>query len=257
MHYLKVKIRPSLNEVEEILREAISKKVITQIATSCKVNYFGRSSSTLNWGERLVILKPDGSVLIHRNKGYDAVNWQPPGCFISLGRTAALLTIRADRRRPRETLIVECRAVLLVSAFSLIDEAPLEMLLTEQEVYKVLIANPRLIAPGFRVSSQQTALGLGRADITGYDADGNYVVVEVKRVDADNESINQVYKYVSNIRHTSDNVRGIIMAPRIRPNAKKLAKTLSIEYRTLDLKLCAELLSKDRLQHTERLDKHL
>ena len=84
MHYLKVKIRPSLNEAEEILREAISKKVITQIATNCKVNYLGRSSSTLNWGERLVILKPDGSVLIHRNKGYDAVNWQPPDCNIHL-----------------------------------------------------------------------------------------------------------------------------------------------------------------------------
>jgi RecB family endonuclease NucS len=45
----------------------------------CCVEYSGRARSTLGWGERIVIVKPDGSVLVHQRAGREPVNWQPPG----------------------------------------------------------------------------------------------------------------------------------------------------------------------------------
>ena len=45
----------------------------------CSVEYSGRARSTLGWGARIVIIKPDGSVLVHQRAGREPVNWQPPG----------------------------------------------------------------------------------------------------------------------------------------------------------------------------------
>lgn len=35
------------------------------VVVCCSVEYVGRARSTLGWGERIVIVKPDGSVLVH------------------------------------------------------------------------------------------------------------------------------------------------------------------------------------------------
>ena len=61
------------------VKSGISHKKIVIIAGRCTVEYEGRASSSLGSGERLVILKPDGSALVHRPKDYSPVNWQPPG----------------------------------------------------------------------------------------------------------------------------------------------------------------------------------
>lgn len=36
--------------------------------TNCKVLYEGRALSELDWGERIILIKPDGSFLIHQDK---------------------------------------------------------------------------------------------------------------------------------------------------------------------------------------------
>lgn len=257
MSRLNVKINPALQEAEAVISESTSKKAFTLLVADCRVDYKGRSSSKIGWGERVVMLKPDGSVLIHRKTGYDAVNWQPPGCHITVSVKERVLTIRADRQRPRETLAVTCRAVLFVSAFTLLDEAPFDMLLAEEDLYRVLQAHPDMIEPGFRISSQQKGLGSGKADITGHDREGRYTVVEVKRVPADIDAVKQLYKYISEMRKTSADVRGIILAPTIRLTAKRLSASLSVDYHPIDIKRCVELLSKDRTIGTERLDAHL
>ncbi|NIA11896.1 MAG: DUF91 domain-containing protein, partial [Nitrospiraceae bacterium] len=44
----------------------------------CSVEYSGRARSTLGLGERIVIVKPDSSVLVHQRAGRELVNWKPP-----------------------------------------------------------------------------------------------------------------------------------------------------------------------------------
>jgi len=71
--------RPSLDEAYEAVKNGIAQRRMLLIVGSCTVDYVGRASSKLSQGERLLIIKPDGSTLIHRPRDYAPVNWQPPG----------------------------------------------------------------------------------------------------------------------------------------------------------------------------------
>ncbi len=255
MNHPQVKIDPTFQEAESIISKS-SRGCFTVLIADCRVDYRGRSSSKMGWGERVVLLKPDGSVLIHRRTGFEAANWQPPGCCITFSQRESELVVRADRRRPRETLEIICREIALVSSISLKDEASLDMLLSEQDLYSVLKSNPDLIEPGFRISSEQKGLGGGKADLTGFDSSGRYTVVEVKRVAADVDAVKQLYRYLSKMRETSSDLRGILLAPSIRPAAKRLAKSLSVDYRPVDVAQCAAIFSKDSSNETDRLDRH-
>ncbi|MCL4435670.1 MAG: endonuclease NucS [Thaumarchaeota archaeon] len=256
MNHPQVKVDPTFQEVESTVSDACSRGCFTVLVTDCRVDYHGRSSSKMGWGERVVLLKPDGSVLIHRRTGFEAANWQPPGCSITFSRREGELVIRADRRKPRETLEVICREVALVSSVLLKDEASLDMLISEQDLYSVLRANPDLIEPGFRIGSEQKGLGGGKADITGFDSSGRYTVVEVKRVAADTDAVKQLYRYLSKMRETSPDLRGVLLAPNIRPAAKRLAKSLSVDYRPVDVVQCAAVFAKNSSNGLDRLDRH-
>jgi RecB family endonuclease NucS len=81
--------------------------------------------------------------------------------------------------------------------------------------------------------------------------------VEIKRIPADSNSVKQLHRYISDLRTTSPQVRGILLAPSINASAKNLARSLSIEYYSLDLKKIADIYSKKYSSDVERLDKHL
>jgi RecB family endonuclease NucS len=252
-----IKANPTHQEAESILAEAVSKRFFLILVAKCRVDYMGRSSSTLDWGERVVMIKPDRSVLVHRKKGYEPTNWQPAGAILTFSTQNDKLTIRANRRSPRESLMVTAADVMLVSSFSLKDDAIFNMSLTEEDIYRVLLVHPNLIEDGFRISSQQKEFESGKADLVGYDKDGRYTVVEVKRVAANKSAVKQLFKYVSRMRVTSPDTRAILVAPSIQPAARRLSATLSIEFSQIDLRRCVELLSKEPYSETESIDRHL
>jgi len=61
---------------------------------NCKVIYDGRARSVLNYGNRIFISKPDGSLLIHSGTKREPVNWQPLGCILIAKVEDDLLVIR-------------------------------------------------------------------------------------------------------------------------------------------------------------------
>ena len=61
------------------MRGTRSKDNVLFVVGCCCVEYVGRARSTLGWGERIVVVKSDGSVLVHQRAGREPVNWQPPG----------------------------------------------------------------------------------------------------------------------------------------------------------------------------------
>lgn len=252
-----ISVKPTLKEAEIILSQKVTKHIFTILVAECKIQYIGRSSSKMDWGERVIMLKPDGSVLIHRKNHYNAVNWQPPGASISVSIKNELLIIKSDRRNPRENLLIYCKKIMFTSSFSLKDEASFDMLLSETDIYDILMLYPNMIESGFRISKQQKKLGGGKADIIGFDSNNQFTVVEVKRVTADSTAVKQLYQYILKIRKTSPKVRGILLAPSIRAPAKKMAQSLSIEYIKLDLKKCSSLSFNKKTLDFEKLDKHL
>jgi endonuclease len=52
---------------------------LTLVIARCSVDYTGRLSSHLPMATRLIVMKADGSFLIHADSGTKALNWMPPG----------------------------------------------------------------------------------------------------------------------------------------------------------------------------------
>jgi RecB family endonuclease NucS len=119
-----------------------------------------------------------------------------------------------------------------------VDEAEFEMHLSEEEMYEAIASNPDLLEPGFRILSHQRRLSTGVADFTGYDSQGRYTVIEVKRRAVDTRAVKQAYKYLSEFKEKGAAVRGIIAAPSISVEAMRLANTLGLEFKKIDLTRC-------------------
>ena len=74
----KILEKPTCEEAYDLIQDALRKRATILIFACCKVNYEGRALSELNWGERIIMIKPDGAFLIHQEKKVEPVNWQPP-----------------------------------------------------------------------------------------------------------------------------------------------------------------------------------
>lgn len=243
------KLQPTLEEAHNLLEEALSKKRFIIIVGLCKVDYSGRASSKLGWGERVLLIKQDGSLLIHRAKGFEAVNWQPPGSIFTLKQEDEQLVIKSYRKEQQETLNIAFKEIALLASLKLIDEATFEMHLSEDEMYEAIALNPDLLEPGLRILSRQRRLDSGVVDFTGYDSEGRYTIIEVKRRTVDVTAVKQAYKYLSEFKSKGANVRSIIAAPAISTEASKLAASLGLEFKKIDLSRC-KAVYQQRTKHS-------
>lgn len=257
MKDLLVKINPTFTELTDAQSKSIAEGRLLILLARCSVEYSGRSASKLGSGDRIVIVKPDRSVLVHRRAGRDAVNWQPPGSVIKIQTSDHSTTLRAFRPRQRETLLIRLEEVYLVASMKPTDDARLEMLLTEKELYQVIASHPELIEEGLRIASAQRVVGEGVADFSARDSRGNYVVIEVKKDPVSPDAVKQLYGYVAALRQNPLNVRGILLGPSISKAARSLLSSLKLEFRQIDLKKCAALLQEAKEEHHENLDRHL
>ncbi len=112
-----VKEQPSILEAEKILKKGIENKSLVIITACCTVSYNGRAKSELGLGDRVIILKADGSFLIHQNKKREPVNWQPPGCKLKYEIQNDNITLKSIRKKPNETLKVELSKIYMVTYF--------------------------------------------------------------------------------------------------------------------------------------------
>jgi len=226
------------------------------IVGSCKVEYMGRASSTLDFGERILIIKVDGSIQIHRPWDVTPVNWQPPGCIFHVEVTEdGLLKIRAVRRRPHEIVDVFFKRIYLASTFSLLDEAEFSMYASEEDMQKAIIVEPSLFEEGFKVISYEKPVEPGFIDLYGIDSTGRFVVIELKRRPADRNAVIQLARYVEEVKKRSPyrSVRGVLVAPDLHKGAQTLLESLGLEFKRLDPKKCSEIL-KSRFKKTKLTD---
>ena len=92
---------PTLEEAKSAIEHSFLAKKTLVVAGSCKVIYDGRASSKLDLGERLLLVKSDGAILVHRSFGYVPVNWQPSGSILHVRMKLNKLQITAVRHNPR------------------------------------------------------------------------------------------------------------------------------------------------------------
>lgn len=70
---------PTPEEVKDLLAESKRRNACLSLYTRCAVAYEGRAQSQLESGDRFVLCKSDGTVLVHGDTNQEPRNWQPRG----------------------------------------------------------------------------------------------------------------------------------------------------------------------------------
>jgi len=235
---------PTFKEATELLESSFSKHEPALVIGNCRVDYEGRASSTLEWGERIVILKADGSVLVHRPTGYEPVNWQPQGCLLKVDTSSeGQLRIRAFRRQPREIVNICFDRIRLIFSSRLDDSGEFYLHVSEEQMKDALLSRPEMLEPRFKPIDYERKVEPGFVDIYGVDKDRKLVVVEIKRNPIGRDAVLQLNRYLEAIRkETGQFVRGIVVGPSLRKGAHILLTTLNLEFKQLSPKKCFEAL---------------
>ncbi len=228
---------PGINEAARQITQGVAQRDFIIILTRCSVEYEGRGASKLGSGDRLIIVKPDGAVLVHRPTGYSPVNWQPESHVINVDVLKDAVVLRSVRRRPKEILVIRLEQVyLLVRAKGLTDKAEFIEYMDEAEISDYIARHPEVVEQGLQIISRERRVGEGYVDILARDKDNNYVIIEVKRVTANEDAVKQLYSYIEELRKANPEapIRGILVAPSITKDALILLNSLGLEYKQID-----------------------
>lgn len=234
---MKYLVSPSPEEALRALGDfggSIKKRMVT-IVGDCKVDYSGRARSFLDYGERLVIVKADGTVMVHGGEKREPLNWQPPGTKVKYTGEGGL-SIEARRTSPPETMHVHFRSIDALGIFLLNDGAELNIVGEEADIVDKIEADPSIIEPGLRVVRREQATNSGYIDLLCEDASGTTVVVEVKRTAITHNAVYQLEAYLVDFKRKNHEarVRGILCAPRVTEMARTLLAEKGLEYRQVE-----------------------
>ncbi len=233
---MKYLVAPAPEEALEALYESSSsiKKRMVTLVGNCKVDYNGRARSFLDYGDRLVIVKADGTVMVHGNEKREPLNWQPPGTKVKYTINGGL-TIEAKRTNPPESMHIHFKNIEALSIFQLHDGAELNIIGEEADIVDKLEADPSMIEDGLRVIRREQATNSGYIDLLCEDKEGTTVVVEVKRTAITHNAVYQLEAYLVDFKKKNHKtkVRGILCAPRVTEMAKTLLEEKGLEYRQI------------------------
>jgi len=228
---------PGIGEAAAAIERAWRRKESCVLAGTCRVIYEGRAKSFLDWGDRLLLLKNDGTFIVHKPSGNNPANWMRPGCDLHLWDEDGALVIRLESKKPAETMRVEVRELFFVSSSALRDGTSLVQTGTEADLAKFIMQNPSVIDPDFVPSNLEEQTKYGFLDVYGrMKSSGAAVIIEVKRYTADLSAVSQLRRYVERVRNLSGNekVLGFIAAPAITKNALKMLRDFGFEFRRVE-----------------------
>src|SRR3989442_4627784 len=218
--------------------------MVTMVA-NCTISYSGRTGSDMGEGERLIILKGDGCVLVHRGRDYQPINWQPSGCVFQTRVENGRLIMKAVRPSPLETLTIEMDRVEFLGAFRLKDEGEFILHSSEEEMQKAILAEPGLIEEGLRVIDFEKKVAPGFVDVYGIDSDGDTVVIEIKKDPAGAAAVKQLVEYLKYLSPAEGKkLRPIIVGPSLAKGVLAMLEKMKIEFKPLTLQKSLATLQK-------------
>ena len=202
------------------------------IVARCEVRYSGRLDALLPEAVRLIMIKADGSVLVHADAGgYKPLNWMTPPTVIE-ERTGAI-TVRRRAGSSEDRLEIELAEVLSDVAHEMGAPEPDSGLAkdgVESHLQALLAEAPHWCGEGMRLVRREWPTDIGPVDLMCRDDDDAWVAVEVKRV-AGIDAVEQLSRYLERIRTQPGfgRCRGVLAAQVIKPQARALAGARGIE----------------------------
>jgi RecB family endonuclease NucS len=228
---------PDIASAREAVADALERGAVVTVVGRCTVEYEGRAESSLGAGDRHVMLKPDGTAMVHTDEGRKPVNWQPPGCETRVELDGDRLLVHSTRPTPEEELRVVFEEVLQVSAFDLTDEEDISLSGTHEDLKERVLEDPDLIEEGFTPLATERETAAGAVDVYGEDHAGRTVVLELKRSRAGPDAVGQLRRYVDALSrdlHADAELRGILVAPSATDRARELLAQRGLEFVSLE-----------------------
>lgn len=210
----------------------------------------GRLNAHLPRATRLLLVKNDGSVLIHSDGGsYKPLNWMSPPCRLhvapreefegtSVGEdldadVVELWTVQAAKSDDR----------LLIRVYEKLNEMSHDLGIdpglikdgVEADLQRLLAEQIEILGAGYRLVRREYPTAIGPVDILAKDSSGISVAVELKRV-GDIDGVEQLTRYLDLLNRDPllAPVQGVFAAQRIKPQARTLAEDRGIRCVSLD-----------------------
>lgn len=215
-------------------------KTLLIIIGSCMVDYKGRARSFLDWGERAIMIKQDGTLLVHQPVMREPINWQPPDSKTNFRIKDEKLVLKSKHKKPPEKMKITFRDIKTITVTSLKDQADLIISGMEADVVERIIEKPEdTIEEGLRVSEREKQVDSGMIDLYCFDEDHTPVVIEVKRSLATISAVHQLRMYVKDIKKDKEDakVRGILCAPSVPEMVRKLLSDYDLEWKEVERKV--------------------
>jgi len=207
------------------------------IVARCAVRYTGRLNAVLPESTRLLIVKSDGSVLVHADAGgYKPLNWMtPPTVIEEHGDT---LVVRKRAGKSEDRLEIELKEILSDVTHDMGEAAALEKDGVERDLQLELAAQPEALGEALRLVKREWSTDIGPVDLMCKDENAHWVAVEIKRI-ATIDAVEQLTRYLERIRvdPAMQATRGILAAQTIKPQALTLAEARGIRCVEVDLEV--------------------
>ena len=207
------------------------------IVARCEVRYSGRLSALLPEALRLIMVKSDGSVLVHADHGgYKPSNWMTPPTVIEQDPEGIVVRKRAGASEDR--LDIRITEVLSDVEHDMGDAAALEKDGVEAHLQELLADAPQWCGEGFRLVRREWPTDIGPVDLMCRDAGDDWVAVEIKRVGTI-DAVEQLSRYLERIRGdpAMASCRGVLAAQTVKPQARVLAQARGIDWVEVDLEV--------------------
>jgi endonuclease len=194
------------------------------VIARCSVDYAGRLATHLPSAVRLLLVKADGSVLVHADYGgYKPLNWMSAPCTLVQEADAWRVTNRAG-----ETMTISIQEVLHDSQHQLGLDPGLVKDGVEKHLQALLADRCHAIRPGLSLVRREHPTDIGPVDLLCRDEQGRYVAVEVKRR-GEIDGVEQLSRYLERLRTPLREVWGILVAQEFKPQARVLAAERGID----------------------------
>ena len=216
------------------------------VIAECSADYAGRLTAHLPRARRLLMLKGDGSILIHSETGsYKPLNWMnPPVNFTTHEPDEAQVAAgvsqiwRVGQQKTADILWIQIYEIIAEIDHELGKDPGLIKDGVEAHLQVLLAEQIELIGAGAIVIRREYPTQIGPVDILAKGAAGETVAIEIKRR-GEIDGVEQLTRYLELLNRDASiaPVRGIFAAQEIKPQARTLAQDRGIECLVLDYEL--------------------
>jgi RecB family endonuclease NucS len=203
------------------------------LVARCEVRYSGRLTAVLPEAVRLLILKADGSVLVHDDAGgFKPLNWMVAPTFVRDEGDRLVVT------KPKTEDVLEIRLAEVLSdvTHDMGESVALQKDGVERDLQEALAATPSALGEELTLVKREWQTEIGPVDLMCRDREGGWVAVEIKRIGTI-EAVEQLTRYLDFIRADPAKAacRGILAAQVVKPQALALAQSRGLRCAQVEL----------------------